>query len=172
MASDKVAVNSRNSRPTMPPINRMGMNTATSDTLIEMTVKPTSLAPRSAASCLGIPFSTCREMFSSTTMASSTTNPVAIVSAIRDRLSRLKPRRYMPLNVPIRDTGTTTAGTSAARTSPSARNTTKVTSATASISVHFVSRREARMVALRSDTMVRFTSLGSEACSCGSSAFT
>jgi hypothetical protein len=111
-------------------------------------------------------------MFSSTTIASSTTKPVAMVSAISERLSRLKPSRYMPLKVPMSETGTTTAGTSAARTSPSARNTTKVTSPTASKSVHLVSRSEARMVALRSDTMVKFTSLGSAAWSCGSSAFT
>ena len=34
-------------------------------------------------------------MFSSTTIASSTTKPVAMVSAISDRLSRLKPSRYI-----------------------------------------------------------------------------
>ena len=37
--------NSRNSRPTMPPISSSGMNTATSDTLMVSTVKPTSRAP-------------------------------------------------------------------------------------------------------------------------------
>ena len=41
--------NSRNRRPTMPPISRIGMNTATSDRLIDSTVKPTSRAPWSAA---------------------------------------------------------------------------------------------------------------------------
>jgi len=35
MASDKVSANSRNSRPTMPPISRIGMNTAISDRLME-----------------------------------------------------------------------------------------------------------------------------------------
>src|SRR5216684_4240508 len=34
-------------------------------------------------------------MFSRTTIASSTTNPVEIVSAMRERLSRLYPKRYM-----------------------------------------------------------------------------
>ena len=58
IARDKVAVNSRNNRPTIPPMSRMGMNTATSETLIEITVKPTSLAPRSAASWRGMPSST------------------------------------------------------------------------------------------------------------------
>ena len=73
----------------MPPISRIGMNTAISDTLIDSTVKPTSRAPRSAAWKRGMPASMWREMFSSTTMASSTTKPVAMVSAISDRLSRL-----------------------------------------------------------------------------------
>ena len=36
-----------------------------------------------------MPASMWREMFSTTTMASSTTKPVAIVSAISDRLFRL-----------------------------------------------------------------------------------
>ena len=87
MASDRVIANSRNSRPTMPPISKIGRNTAMSDSVIETTVKPTSRAPRKAASTRGVPSSRCREMFSSTTMASSTTNPVAMVSAISERLS-------------------------------------------------------------------------------------
>ena len=65
------------------------MKTATSDTLIDSTVNPISRAPAIAAAIGFMPASRYREMFSSTTMASSTTNPVAIVSAISDRLSRL-----------------------------------------------------------------------------------
>ncbi len=65
------------------------MNTATSDTVIETTAKPISWAPRSAASSGAVPCSRCRMMFSMTTMASSTTNPVAMVRAMRDRLSTL-----------------------------------------------------------------------------------
>ena len=49
IATESVTANSRNRRPTMPPISRMGMNTATSDRLIERTVKPISSAPRKAA---------------------------------------------------------------------------------------------------------------------------
>ena len=87
MAEDSTTANSRNSRPTMPPISRIGMNTATSDRLIETTVKPISRAPSNAA-CKGfLPCSRWRVMFSSTTMASSTTKPVATVIAISDRLS-------------------------------------------------------------------------------------
>jgi hypothetical protein len=49
--------NSRNRRPTMPPINKIGMKTAISDTLIDSTVKPTSLAPLSEASSGLVPSS-------------------------------------------------------------------------------------------------------------------
>ena len=51
-----------------------------------------------------------REMFSIITMASSTTKPVAMVSAIRDRLFKLKFVRYMTAKVPISDSGTDRLG--------------------------------------------------------------
>ena len=53
MATDSVTANSRNSRPTMPPISSSGMNTAISEMLIDSTVKPISRAPCSAA-CIGV----------------------------------------------------------------------------------------------------------------------
>ena len=57
MAAVSTTANSRNRRPTTPPIMRMGMNTATSDRLIDTTVKPISRAPRYAASRGDKPFS-------------------------------------------------------------------------------------------------------------------
>ena len=54
-----------------------------------MTVKLISRLPLIAASMTDSPRSMWRTMFSSTTMASSTTKPTARVSAISDRLSRL-----------------------------------------------------------------------------------
>ena len=44
------------------------------------------------------------------TMASSTTKPVEMVSAISDRLSRLKPSRYITASVPTSDSGTDRLG--------------------------------------------------------------
>ena len=41
----RVSANSRNMRPTSPVMNSSGMNTAISDTVSEITVKPISLAP-------------------------------------------------------------------------------------------------------------------------------
>ena len=45
--------NSWNSRPSSPPMNKTGMNTATSDRVIDRIVKPISLEPSSAA-CSGV----------------------------------------------------------------------------------------------------------------------
>ncbi len=89
MDTAKVTANSRNSRPTMPPMTRMGMKTASRDTVIETMVNPICRAPLRAATSGVSPASTKRETFSVTTMASSTTKPVAMVSAISDRLFRL-----------------------------------------------------------------------------------
>lgn len=49
MAKVRVTENSRNSRPTMPSMKISGVKAATSDRLIESTVKPICLAPSSAA---------------------------------------------------------------------------------------------------------------------------
>ncbi|MNO05654.1 hypothetical protein D3C81_2271320 [compost metagenome] len=49
-------------------------------------------------------------MFSMTTMASSTTNPVAMVSAISVRLLIEKSRNTITAKVPTSDSGTATAG--------------------------------------------------------------
>ena len=150
----------------------MGRNTATSEMLMDSTVKPTSRAPMNAAFMRGTPFSMCREMFSSTTIASSTTKPVAMVSAISDRLSIEKPSRYIAPNVPMIEIGTATLGISVARQLRRNRNTTITTSATAMISVCSVSRSDARIVVERSAVGAMSTSAGSDACSCGSMAFT
>ena len=61
------------------------MKTATSDVLIETTVKPICLAPLSAApSCFAVLDK--RKTFSITTIASSTTKPTEIVIAISDKI--------------------------------------------------------------------------------------
>ena len=86
MATDSTMANWLKNRPMIPPIRRIGRNTAISEMLIASTVKATSRVPCSVACSRGMPCSTCRVMFSSTTMASSTTKPVATVSAISERL--------------------------------------------------------------------------------------
>ena len=66
------------------------MNTAISDRLIDTHGEADlARALQRRLRCGAMPASMWRETFSSTTMASSTTKPVAIVSAISDRLLRL-----------------------------------------------------------------------------------
>ena len=90
MATLSVTANSRKSRPTMPPISRMGMNTAKQRDGDRDDGKADLLGALERgferAAC---PARCRRVMFSVTTMASSTTKPVEMVSAISDRLSRL-----------------------------------------------------------------------------------
>ena len=70
-------------------MNSTGMKTAVRDNVIETIVNATSFDPSNAAVIGLLPISMCRTMFSSITMASSTTNPTHKVSAIMDRLSKL-----------------------------------------------------------------------------------
>ncbi|MND09668.1 hypothetical protein D3C83_331860 [compost metagenome] len=50
IATEIATANSRKTRPTMPPISSTGINTAISENVIEMMVKPISREPLSAAS--------------------------------------------------------------------------------------------------------------------------
>src|ERR1700723_2031233 len=102
-------------------------------------------------------------MFSMTTMASSTTKPVAIVRAIMDKLSMLKRHRYMIAKVPINETGTATLGISVARTLRRKRKTTKITRAMDMARVRSTSLTEARMVVVRSSMTVKSMADGMEA---------
>ena len=89
IAVQSVTANSLNRRPIMPPMNNTGMNTAPSEMVMDTMVNPISREPRSAAWNAVSPFSICRTMFSSITMASSTTKPMQRISAIIEMLSRL-----------------------------------------------------------------------------------
>ena len=106
-------------------------------------------------------------MFSITTMASSTTKPVAMVSAIRVRLLMLKPARYMTPKVPIRDNGTAMPGIVVAGTLRRKTKITSTTKATDRNSSMRTSRTEARMVTVRSVSGAMSTDVGSIACNLG-----
>ena len=93
-----------------------GIKTAINDALIESTVKRISAEPSIAACSGGAPPSIWRKTFSTSTMASSTTKPMAIVSAISERLSRVKPSVCMTANAPKSDNTIVKAGTRVAQT--------------------------------------------------------
>ena len=73
-------------------MKRIETNTAISDRFIESSGRSPPRPRRRIAASNGVmPFSTWRETFSSTTIASSTTRPAATISAISDRLFSEKP---------------------------------------------------------------------------------
>ncbi len=70
-----------------------------------------------------------RQITSSMTMASSTTKPAAMASAISDRLSRLKPSGSITAAALSSDSGNTALGISVARPLRRNRKITAITSA-------------------------------------------
>ena len=66
-----------------------GRNTAASDSVMDTIVNEISREPSRAAGSGFLPCSRWRTMFSSITIASSTTKPTERVRAISERLSRL-----------------------------------------------------------------------------------
>ena len=152
MATAMVTANSRNTRPTMPPIKSTGMNTAINEKVIDTMVKPISREPLSAASNGRMPPSMWRTMFSSMTMASSTTKPTDSVSAKSVMLLMEKPKAYIAAQVPINDTGTASAGMMVADTLRRNRKITMITSEMAIASVHCTSTTASRIEIERSNS--------------------
>src|SRR5947208_14891581 len=99
-------------------------------------------------------------MVSILTTAPPTTNPVAIVIAISDRLLRLNPARYMTASVPTKDSGTERLGMIVAETLRRKKKITKTTRTTASPSSNSTSATEARIVVVRSVSTTTSTAAG------------
>ena len=146
MANASVTENSRNRRPTMPPISSSGIKAAISDTEIEITVKPICFAPSRVARNGEWPRSRLRNTFSIMTMASSTTKPTLTASAISDRLSIEKPAAHIAAQVPASASGTVMPAAAVAATRRRNRNTTIITRTTVAASVSCMSCTLARMV--------------------------
>src|SRR6201987_6397918 len=102
-------------------------------------------------------------MFSIMTIAASTTNPVAIVNAISDKLLRLNPARYITARVPTSESGTERLGI---RVAEGLRRNTKITittRTTARPSSNSTSATEARIVVVRLVSTVAWTAEGNAA---------
>ena len=172
MAAVIVTANSRNSRPSTPVMKRIGMKTAASDVVITMIVNAISFEPASDASSALSPISMWRTMFSSITIASSTTKPIERMSAIIDRLLRLKPRSCMTVNVPRSEKGSASAGMSVADPLCRNRKMTPTTSTSVISIVVWMSTNAARIVLDRSCRGARCAEPGSWVFRIGSSART
>src|SRR6202012_6203946 len=98
-----------------------------------------------------------------TTMASSTTNPTAMVSRNSDRLSIEKSIRYIAAKDPAMASGTVTLGINVAQKLRRNRRITITTKQMVSTSVNSTSETEARMVTVRSRMVSTLTAGGMRA---------
>ena len=130
-----VRANCRKNCPTMPAMKLHGTNTAVSTRATPITGPVTSCIALNDASRGESPCSIHRSTFSTTTIASSTTMPIASTSPNSERLLRLKPRAAMKAKVPTIATGTATSGMSVARQFCRKSSTTRATKRIASRSV-------------------------------------
>ncbi len=115
VAAAMVTANWRKNWPEMPLMKAAGMNTAPSTSAIATRARPTSSIVRCAASLGAMPCSRLRSTFSTTTIASSTTMPIASTRPNSDRLLSEKPNAAMTAKVPISEIGMATIGMIEAR---------------------------------------------------------
>ncbi|MCY1422234.1 hypothetical protein D9M71_379100 [compost metagenome] len=125
-------------------MNAAGTNTAHSTNAVAMIGPVTSRMARLVASTGVRPRPIFRSTFSTTTMASSTTIPMASTRPNSDRALSEKPNRCITAKVPIKDTGTATSGMIEARQVCRNRITTSTTSTRASNRVWTTASMEPR----------------------------
>ena len=149
-APDRVKANSANSAPVSPPVKASGASTAASVSVIATTGPLISFMPMIEASSGLCPSSMWRWMFSTTTIASSTTRPMASTIASSDNRLIEKPSASSTAHTPISDSGIVTIGISTERNEPRNRRITTTTMATASAMVLNTSSIEALIVSVES----------------------
>ena len=137
--------NSLNSTPVRPERKPIGAYTVASVIVIAMIGFTSWRELASAAWVRVIPWRMYRATFSTTTIASSTTNPTD--NTIASTVSRLseKPISDIAATAPSNEIGIVTSGTSAARNEPMKTTITRPTSITVSARVMKISRRALRM---------------------------
>ena len=99
----------------MPSINAVGMNTLESTSTIAISAPCTCVIAFFVASFASRPSHILRSTFSTTTIASSTTMPIASTKPKSERLLIENPNRYIKKNVPTSETGIAKSGITAAR---------------------------------------------------------
>src|ERR1700722_12439470 len=135
-----VSANCRNKMPVVPGKKATGTNTATSTNEVATTAPATSFMAIEAALCGSeIPSVMWRWTFSMTTMASSTTRPVARVRPNKVSVLIEKPRIFTNAKVPINETGMVMAGMKVLRQSCRKMKMTSTTRPMASSKVYSTS---------------------------------
>ena len=123
----------------------VGRNTAISTSEMAISAPPTSSMVLCAAALGDMPWVRYRSTFSTTTIASSTTMPIASTRPNSDSVLKEMPTADITANEPISDTGIAIRGMIAARQVCRKRITTITTSSSASNSVSITASTEAWM---------------------------
>src|SRR3984957_1176333 len=134
-----VTANCWYNRPVIPGINAVGTNTADSTSAMPTTGPEISSIALSAAAFGASPSSMCLSTASTTTIASSTTNPIASTSPNNDSVFTENPNTGNKTKVPTSDTGTASNGISVALHPCKKMYTTMMTSPIAITSVSIIS---------------------------------
>ena len=167
-----VKPNSRNKAPACPPRNDSGTKTAASVAVVVTTAKNTCWVPKTAAARAPIPSDRRRTMFSKTTMASSTTMPVARTSARSIRMLIENPASQTAAKVPIKATGSAMAGIKVARRSIRKAKITAMTMRVDRISVSTTSSNAPCTKTASSEVTFSVTSGGNRGCTSATTART
>ena len=122
-----------------------GTKTASRTSVVAMTGVVISRMACRVASLGASPSAMSFSVFSTTTIASSTTMPMASTSAKSVTVLSDMPSPSSTAKVPISETGIATAGTIVARTLPRKTKTTRITSTSARTSVSITSLIELSM---------------------------
>ncbi len=131
--------------PVMPPKKALGSSTELRTRVMARIGPVISFMALIVASRTGRPFSSQRSMFSSTTIASSTTMPMASTSPNSVSVLSVKPSSFITTKVPTSDTDMSITGKSRAFQSCRKSRMTRATKTTDSRSVSKTSLTDSRM---------------------------
>jgi hypothetical protein len=150
VAMEMVTANCLKSVPVMPLMAMVGMKTARRTRVVATTGPLTSSMAFSVASFGLRPSSIQRVVFSTTTMASSTTMPMTRTRPKRVSWLNEYPSRSITAKVPMRETGMVASGMRVARKFWRKRKTVRTTRMRASTRVWTTPAMEARMMSVLS----------------------
>ena len=137
------------------------MNTTTIDSVVAVTARPISSVPSKAALRWPFPISTCRTMFSRTTIASSMRMPMASDRPSSDIVFSVKPKAHTATNDASTDTGSARPVMTVERHEFRNRKTTATVSAAPSMSASCTLPTESSTRTPASCTMRSVTPAGS-----------
>src|SRR6202171_4763110 len=153
-----VSANCRKRMPVVPGKSATGTNTATNTSDVATTAPATSFIATDAALCGSVmPSTMCRSTFSITTIASSTTSPVASVMPNSVSVLIENPKALMKMKVPTSDTGMVIAGINVLRQSCKNKKMTAITSKMACSSVISTSRMDSLTTLVVSNAIAYFS---------------